>query len=193
MSFSETIKLVAPTSDESLKLSEAIIKRRSIRQYDGHDLTDQQLANLCYYTAGVTDAERGMVANPTACFSQEILLYVVTSKVCALYDPREHALKVIEKGDFRAEMAIQPFAKEASVQFVVVRKASRFAAMIKDNAEACNKYEHTDAGIMVQNTCLYATAIGLGSVIRGMYDDASVSKRLQLPADEKVILTVSVG
>lgn len=189
----ETIKLPAPTFDDTMKVSDAIAKRRSIRAYDGHALDEQTLANLCYFSAGITDEKHAFTANPTACNSQEILLYVVTGTEVSLYDPKEHVLHVIEKGDFRAEMAMQPFAKTASVQFVYVRKAARFSGLLKDHVEAQDKYEKIDTGIMAQNTCLYATAIGLGSVMRGMFEEPVVSSRLQLPEDEHAILTVSVG
>lgn len=42
------IKLPEPTFDGS-KVSEAIAKRRSIRQYDGHALDEQTIANLCFF------------------------------------------------------------------------------------------------------------------------------------------------
>ncbi len=188
---SEMIKLLAPTYSDSLKVSEAIVKRRSIRKYDGHALDLQTISNLCYFSAGITEDQHKFCANPTACNCQEIDLYVVTADECSLYVPAEHALKVIEKGDFRAEMAIQDFAKQASVQFVYVRNAKSFEKFPVPTGK--EKYENTDAAIMATNTCLYATAIGLGSVMRGMYDPAAVSKRLQLPAEDLVILTVSVG
>lgn len=189
---SDLIRLPEPTFDESLKLSEAIVRRRSIRNYDGHALSLQQIANLCYFSAGVTDKEHGFCANPTACNCHEIDLYVVTATECSLYVPAEHALSVIEKGDFRAEMAIQPFAKEASVQFVYVCNAKsfeKFPAGVPHKA----KYANTDAAIMATNTCLYATAIGLNTVMRGMFDPAIVSARLKLASEDLVVLTVSAG
>ena len=189
---SDVISLLAPTFD-GLKVSEAIVKRRSVRQYDGHAIDDQTLANLCYFSAGVTDKDRGFCANPTACNCHEIDLYVVTDKVCAKYVPADHALSVIARGDFRAEFAIQPFAKQASVQFVYVVNTKTFDAAFPAGVPHKDKYANTDAAIMATNTCLYATSIGLGSVIRGMFDPAAVSARLGLPADDVIILTVSVG
>lgn len=189
---SERISLPKPNFEDSLKVSEAITKRRSIRKYDGHALTLQQIANLCYYSAGVTDAERGLCANPTACNCHQIDLYIVTNEFCAKYIPTEHALDIIEKGDFRAEMAIQPFAKEASVQFVYVVNAKTFEKF-PGNPDHKERYGHTDAAIMAAQTCLYATSAGLASVMRGMFEPAIVAKRLQLQHDDAIVLTVSVG
>ena len=192
---SELIKLPAPTFDDELKVSEAIAKRRSHRQYDGHPLDLQALANLCYFSAGQTDETHGFCANPTACNCHEIDLYVVTADFCAKYIPTEHALSVIEKGDFRAETALQAFAKEASVQFVYVVSAQSFERFpdVPERARMQEKYGHTDAAIMATNTCLYATSAGLHSVMRGMFDPAVVSKRLALCDKDSVVLTVSVG
>lgn len=188
----DKIQLPAPTFDDQLKVSEAIAKRRSIRQYDGHALDMQQIANLCYFSAGVTDKERGFCANPTACNTHHVDLYICNADFCAKYIPSEHALAVIERGDFRADMAIQPFAKEASIQFIYVVNAKTFANF-PGNPDHKSKYGHTDCAIMATNTCLYATSIGLGSVMRSMFEPAVVAKRLQLPVDDEIVLTVSVG
>ncbi len=189
---SDIIRLPEVTFSDTMKVSEAIARRRSIRNYDGHALSLQDLANLCYFSAGVTEKTRGLCANPTACNCHEIDLYVVTESSCARYVPEEHALHVVENGDFRAEMAIQPFAKEASVQFIYVCNAKSFEKFPGDPSSK-QKYAHTDAAIMATNTCLFATSIGLGSVMRGMFDPAVVSARLKLAAEDEVVLTVSVG
>ena len=189
---SDIIKLPAPTFDDSLKVSEAIVKRRSIRQYDGHALSLQQIANICYFSAGVTDKDRGLCANPTACNCQQIDLYIATADYCAKYIPADHALEIIEKGDFRAEMAMQPFAKEASMQLIYVVNAKSFEKF-PGGVPHKTKYAHTDPAIMVTNTCLYATSIGLNSVIRGMFDPSIVAPRLKINADDEIVLTVSVG
>lgn len=188
----DVIRLPEPTFDDQLRVSEAIMRRRSVRQYDGHALSLQELANLCYFSAGVTEKDRGLCANPTACNCQEIDLYVVTPTEASRYVPKDHALAVIEKGDFRAEMATQPFAKEASVQFVYVCNARSFEKF-PGQPEHKPKYANTDAAIMASNTCIYATSIGLGSVMRGMFDPALVCARLRIPAEDLVVLTVSVG
>ena len=186
------ISLPKPTYNDALKVSEAIAKRRSIRSYDGHALDMQSIANLCYFSAGVTDADHGFCANPTACNCHEIDLYIVTDQFCARYVPADHALDVIENGDFRADFAIQPFAKLASAQFVYVVNDKSFEKF-PGNPDHKGKYGNTDAAIMAMNTCLYATSIGLGSVLRGMFDPDAVAKRLKLPASDVIILTVSVG
>ena len=189
---SEKVQLPQPTFTDHLKVSVAILKRRSIRQYDGHALDLQTIANLCYFSAGVTDKEHGFCANPTACNCHQIDLYIATHEYCAKYLPEEHALNIIESGDFRADMAIQPFAKEASVQFIYVVNDKTFEKF-PGNPDHKEKYGHTDAAIMATNTCLYATSIGLGSVMRGMFVPETVSKRLKLDENDKIILTASVG
>ena len=185
------VKLPAPTFDEKLKLSEAIVQRRSVRKYDGHELSLQEIANLCYFSAGITDKDRGLKANPTACNAQEIQLYVVRECCACLYVPEEHALHVIERGDFRAEMGGQPFVKDASVNFVYVRSNEKFDHFPFPEGKA--KYEITDSAIMATLTCLYAESIGLHSVIRGLIDPELIAKRLHLPEKDLAILSVSVG
>jgi nitroreductase len=50
-----------------------------------------------------------------------------------------------------------------------------------------------EVGHAAQNVCLQATALGLGAVPVGAFDDDAVRKTLKLPSVEKVLYLVPVG
>ncbi|MCL2326698.1 MAG: SagB/ThcOx family dehydrogenase [Proteobacteria bacterium] len=189
--FADVMVLNPPTFDDTLKVGEAIAKRRSVRAYGGRDLSLQELSNLCYFSAGITEPTRGLTANPTAKNLQEIDLYVVTADGAFRYDVSGHALHVIERGDFRAETGLQKFAADASVNFIYVCNARKAA---KYGDEAHEKFiVAVDAGIISAQACLYAGSIGLNSVIRGWIDRELLAKRLRLSNGDEALLAVSMG
>jgi nitroreductase len=50
-----------------------------------------------------------------------------------------------------------------------------------------------EAGHAAQNLALQATALGLGSVTVGAFDDAAVARLLRLPSDEAPLYLMPVG
>ena len=50
-----------------------------------------------------------------------------------------------------------------------------------------------ETGHAAQNVCLQATAIDLGVVTIGAFNDQEVSKLLNLPKDEEPLYIISVG
>ncbi len=55
------------------------------------------------------------------------------------------------------------------------------------------RYVHLEAGHAAQNALLQATALGLGAVVIGAFDDAALKERLALPAAEDVVYLLPVG
>lgn len=50
-----------------------------------------------------------------------------------------------------------------------------------------------EAGHAAQNVCLQATALDLGTVVVGAFDDASVKRTLNLRTDEEPLYLLPVG
>jgi SagB-type dehydrogenase family enzyme len=55
------------------------------------------------------------------------------------------------------------------------------------------KYVHMEIGHAAQNVCLQATAMDLGAVTIGAFNDQEVSKILNLPKDEEPLYIIPVG
>ena len=50
-----------------------------------------------------------------------------------------------------------------------------------------------DAGVASQTFCLAAYEQGLGTVILGLFDQASIETMLQLPEDRELVALIPVG
>lgn len=187
----EIIELLAPTFDDALKTSEAIAKRRSGRAFNNEKGDKQNLSNLCYFSAGITDEEHSWVANPTANNRQQVDLYMVSACGVFRYDPKKHVLYRIADGDHRAVTGKQPFVAEATYNFIYVTNGERFAVVT--DPEKRIFYSGTDSAFMAHNTCLIATSMGLDSVVRALIDREAIHSLLKLNPLDTVGLTVSVG
>ena len=102
----ETFPLPQPILDGETSVSEALFERRSQRDFQDTELTQEQLAQLLWAAAGVT-TEDGRRTAPSAGALYPLDLYVVVTQVTGLepglylYQPEQHALAKVLAGDFR--------------------------------------------------------------------------------------------
>jgi SagB-type dehydrogenase family enzyme len=178
----------------SMSIEEAIAARRSVREFTGEALTTRQISQLCWAAQGVTDEHRGFRASPSAGALYPVELYVVTANGVSHYRSRGHRLKTHLAGDRR--MALQAAALhqqaigDAPACFVIAAVIERTARKYGARAE---RYCFVEAGHIAQNILLQATALGLGGVPIGAYEDDEVARVLKLPRGQRVLYLVSVG
>jgi SagB-type dehydrogenase family enzyme len=55
------------------------------------------------------------------------------------------------------------------------------------------RYVHMEAGHAAENLCLQATALGLGAVTVGAFEDGRVSNTIDLPEAEEPLYVIPVG
>jgi SagB-type dehydrogenase family enzyme len=97
-------------------------------------------------------------------------------------------------GDLRAELA------RAALDQDCVRAAAAvlvFAAVERRTTRKYSvrgvRYMHLETGHAAQNAWLQATALGLGAVAVGAFDDAAVKALLALPTEEQPLYLMPVG
>ncbi|MDD5620175.1 MAG: nitroreductase family protein, partial [Proteiniphilum sp.] len=105
--YAQDVKLPIPDRSGGKPLMEALNQRRSTRTFQEKELSLQQLSNLLWAANGFNRDDKRTA--PTANNRQELELYVTTSKSLYFYDARNHLLKEVKKGDFRAETGTQDF------------------------------------------------------------------------------------
>ena len=54
-------------------------------------------------------------------------------------------------------------------------------------------FQYFDNGLQVQNLCLKAYELGLGTLIMGIYDEQKIREFLSIPEDEVVVAVITVG
>jgi len=195
----KVMKLPEPRYDSNVSIEEALLKRRSVREYTGEPLTLQEVSQLLWAAQGITDP-RGFRTAPSAGGLYPLEVYVVVGDVEDLatgvyrYRPQEHELVKLLGEDKRTEIAEaalgQAWVEEAAVDMVITAVYERTTVKYGDRGI---RYVHMEAGHAAQNLCLQATAMNLGAVTVGAFHDEEVKEVLDLPENERPLYIIPVG
>jgi SagB-type dehydrogenase family enzyme len=186
--------LPAPVVGGTVSLERAIADRRSIREFADASVTLKDVGQLCWAGQGITEPQRGLRASPSAGALYPIELYVVTREGVDHYVPRGHKLDRVAAGDVRGRLQAAALHQEpvgqAPVCVVIAAVVERTAGKYGRRAE---RYCFMEAGHVAQNVLLQATALGLGGVPVGAFDDADVAQVLGLPKGQRVLYLLPIG
>jgi len=162
-------------------------------------LTIHEVSQLLWAAQGITDP-RGFRTAPSAGALYPIEVKVVVGEVEGLstgiyrYDPNEHQLIRTKDGDERTKLASaalrQACVKEGSVVFVFTAVYERTTVKYGDRGI---RYVHIEAGHAAQNLLLQATAMNLGAVPIGAFQDEQVANLLDLAEEEQPLYIIPVG
>jgi len=195
----EAMKLPAPKLRSGTSVEEAILKRRSVREFSPDALKLDQVSQLLWSAQGVTSKE-GYRAAPSAGAMYPLETYLVAGKVEGLepgiyhYVPRGHELALHREGDARRALVDaalgQWFIEEApaSVAFSAVYKRTT-----RRYGERGIRYVHMDVAHAAENLHLQVVSLGLVTVVVAAFDDKKVKLVLELPGDEEPLMIMPVG
>ena len=196
-----TFALPAPHGDWGPSVGEALVARRSVRDYRSEPLALQTFSRLLYAAQGITDPQRGFRTAPSAGALYPLELYAVVHRVEGLepglyhYNAPGHTLERIQAGDLRAAIVRsglgQGFLGTAAVCLVLSAVFQRTRWRYR---ERTYRYVLLEAGHAAQNIYLAATALGLGACAVGAFLDDALSGLLGLDGtDEAALYVLSVG
>jgi nitroreductase len=156
-----------------MTFSELVKARKSCRAYRRQPVPREQVI-ACLEAARLA---------PSACNSQPW-------RFVAVDDPEK--LSVLARS-VRAEwLQMNLFSDQVPVFIVVIEEpaslASRLGEIVKDQA-----YATVDIGLAVENLCLAATDLGLGTCIIGWYDEAMVRNLLGIPKSRRIRVVIALG
>jgi SagB-type dehydrogenase family enzyme len=187
--FAQDIKLPEPQKTGGKPLMEALNLRQSQRSFSTKELTLQQISNLLWAASGVNRKDGRMTA-PTASNNQQVVIFVGLKDGSYEYLPQTNTLKLIVKGDHRADFGVQPFTKDATVSLAF---ASDYNKMGRYDDAAKWKYSCTDVGNVSQNVYLFAASEGLSTVVLGSFNADTLKASLKLTDNYHLILTQVLG
>lgn len=167
---------------------QALLARRSTREFSTNALPVQTLANLLWAGCGTNRAD-GHRTVPSAINSRAVDLYVALPETLYRYEPAGHRLLPVAAGDQRGRTGSQPFVKTAPVALLFVADLARLQ---KAKPEDRHRYAHIEAACISQNVSLYCAAEGLGSVVHDL-DREALRDLLQLRPEQFVVLAQAVG
>jgi len=107
------------------------------------------------------------------------------------YRNKEHSLELIKEGDLRPALSTaalgQDMILKAPATIVVAAVFERTGARYGARAE---RYVHMEAGHVGENIMLQATALGLGTVPVGAFNDGEVKRLLGIKEDPLYLFPV---
>ncbi len=185
---------------KSASLEELLRQRRSIRDYTDAPLTQDEVMKLLWAGQGITRAWGGRTA-PSAGALYPLELYVAVGNVENLapgvykYDPRQNKLTRVKEGDVRNSLALaslgQRSVADGAIDIVIAAVYKR--TTVKYGSTRGERYVHIEVGHAAQNICLQATALDLGLVTIGAFEDTAVAKIIGMSADEVPLYVIPVG
>ena len=187
------MKLPNPDTKGKVPLETALKLRRSIRSFKKDDLTDQELAQLLWAAQGLTD-KQGFRTAPLAGAVYPLEIYVIKEAGVFHYLPETHSLTLEVKEDRRPALAAaasgQNFIIEAPVSLVI---AALFKKIEGSYRERARQYTYQESGHVAQNILLQATALGLGGVPVGAFNEKEVNTACTLPAELTPLYIIPIG
>jgi SagB-type dehydrogenase family enzyme len=179
--------------DHDLILNRLISKRKSIRSFSSKELDNEQAANLLWACQGMNEYDRRTTPSAGALYPIEV--YYLDQKRFAHYLPQVHALEILTRADLRDQLARAALSQEfiAQAPGTIVITAVYERVTIKYGTPRGIRYVDMEAGHAAQNVLLQATALGLGSVPVGAFNDEGVCKLLSLPKDHVPLYLLPVG
>jgi SagB-type dehydrogenase family enzyme len=189
-----TIALPEPVDRDGVTLRHALESRRSVRTFTLRPLSETEISLLLWSAQGITHPD-GYRTAPSAGALYPLELYVATAEAFYQYRSRGHRLVRRGSRDLREAMRRAAFGQETigAAPAVFVLTAIYGRTSVKYGVDRAGRYAHMEAGHAAQNLLLQATALGLGAVPVGAFDDADLAAVLALPPDEAPLYLIPVG
>jgi len=177
----------------SMSLVEAISVRRSQRQYARRRVTLRETAGLLWAGQGITGVDHYRTS-PSAGGLFPSTLLMVDERAVWRYVLSRHGLQEVVSGDRRTRLAVAAAGQEAieEAPITIVITADPKVLRRKYPARA-QRYCLLEAGHIAQNILLQATALGLGAVPIGAFDDEEVLQIVNMPEDHMALYLIPVG
>ncbi len=205
------IKLPGPAHDSNTSIEEALLSRRSVREFKDEPLSLREVSQLLWAAQGIT-GPGGLRTAPSAGALYPLSIYVAAGNVEGIppgvyrYEPYRHELVRAAGGDKRAELSGaalgQPSIKDGAVDIVIAgiyeRATGKYNTPVRDERMGASypvgvRYVHMEAGHAAQNICLQAVSLHLGTVTIGAFSDGEVKKVMGMRDDERPLYIMPVG
>lgn len=189
--------------DDTLPVCVAIHRRASVRSFLGRELPLAVLGRVLQAADGLTTQAEGHVrrAAPSAGGLYPIEIYVVASDVESLtpglyhFQVRDSTLERLSEEPL-AELLHQASNEQRAVGSspATIILTARFDRVTTKYADRGYRYAYIEAGAVCENIYLQAAALGLGTVVVGAFNDAALSRVLQIDGvREAPIVMMPVG
>ena len=199
-------ELPTPELQNSEPLVGCIEARRSIRDYSKAPLSLGLLSQLLWSAQGSSGPDKKRTT-PSAGGIYPLHLRIAVQRVSGLepgiyeYINDSHSLKLVgecvpEETMFELGIGDQPWLKDAAIVIGVTAKlgeAIRHFECQPPQGQRGARYVYMEVGALAQNIHLLSTALGVGCVLVGGFDDLRVKQALRLPSDLEPTALLCIG
>lgn len=195
----EQVTLPKLRYESTISVEQALLKRRSVREFRNLPLALDDLGQLLWAAQGITDRV-GFRTAPSAGALYPLELYAFAGNVQGLptglyrYIPRGHVLRRIADGDKHPALGRaaydQPSIAEAPA---ILALCAVYERVTGKYGERGLRYVHMEAGHAAQNVYLQAVSLNLGTVVLGAFDDSRVAETLTLGQQEQPLYLMPIG
>jgi SagB-type dehydrogenase family enzyme len=195
----DAVVLPKPNLEGRVTLEKTLNQRRSVREYAPGAITLAELSQLAWAAQGITSTD-GKRTTPSARAVYPLTVYFVANDVTGLaagvyrYVPKDHSLARVATGDHVAAMSAatprQEFIAHAPIIVVVAGDSALAAEKFGRRAE---RWTAMETGFVVQDIYLESTALGLGTVMVGSFDDVAIRGAIGLVAGQVPYAVMPVG
>lgn len=186
-------ELPPPRTAGTMTLEEALLRRRSRRDFSGAPLSLADLGQVLWAGHGVTGPD-GRRTAPTAGNTGPHEVYAVTPEGAFRYDGAAHRLEETDPADLRVPLSAVTRNDEhllnAGAVLVLAAVPERTAARYPERVD---RYVAMSLGHAAQNVLLQAEALGLAAYPVGAHDPEGVARLLHLPEGCLPLYMVPVG
>lgn len=194
------IKLPEPEYSSNTSIEEALLKRKSIRDFQKKPLSLKNISQILWAAQGITDKGKNKRTAPSAGALYPLEIYLVVGNVNEIesgiykYNPYQNELTLISEGDKRNEISKYTAQPEAiqTAPITVIFSAVYKRTSVKYGDRAF-RYVHIEIGHAAQNVCLQVISLGLSTVTIGAFQDAQIKKTIQLLEEEEPLYIMPIG
>lgn len=185
-----TIALPAPRLKGTVSVEEALAQRRSVRSFTDEPITLEEVSQLLWAAQGITEPTKGLRATPSAGATYPLETYIIINAGSGIepsayhYIPQGHKLERIPPPPGVEQ---HPLPDAATLVFTAVYART---AKYGDRADF---FVHLEVGHAAQNVCLQAVALGLATVVNGIFNEKELTAVLNLPSEEKLLYIIRIG
>ena len=182
-----------------LALEQALIQRRTVREFSVQPVTLRELSQLLWAAQGIT-SQSGFRTAPSAGALYPLEVDVVVGAVDGLspgiyrYLPRTHRLQKVLQGDRRKETAQaalgQWWMRDAPLMLIISAVSQRTENKYGRRASL---YVPIEAGAAAQNVLLQAVSLGLSAAIVGAFDTQRLHELIGAKKKEEPLVILPVG
>ncbi len=156
-----------------MEVKEAIIKRRSVRKFTDYRVTDDEIAQLLEAARWAPSWANTQVWEFIVVRDPQVM-----EKIAGTYSQNNPAVKCTQA---------------ASAVIVGCAKTGVSGAHDGKNLTIFNEWFLFDLALAVQNICLRAHDLGLGTVIVSLIDHRALKKALSVPEGYEAVTVIPVG